>query len=165
MEWDRQELMNCLWCIKSGILPLWVNYWLKFRINRTRWIPSQMQDNFTILRQRAAPERPRGMLSRARYTECYGFFRKRFWKPTCSGRTTLCSLRKFTEFGIIFWRIDTWYCRKYNEAGVWNEKRNVEYVDTCTTLPKRSWNSTSHWRNLFSVWALKQYKVYQFCQM
>ena len=41
----------------------------------------------------------------ARYTEYYGYFRKRFWKPTCSRRTILSFLRAFKEFGMIFLRI------------------------------------------------------------
>ena len=51
------------------------------------------------------------------YTEYYGYFRKCFWTNTCSRRTTLNSLRKFKEFGIIFSRIETWHCRKYNGTG------------------------------------------------
>ena len=56
IERDKQELMSCQ-CIKRGILRLWVNCWLKFRIYRTKWIPCQTRGNFTILKQRAALER------------------------------------------------------------------------------------------------------------
>ena len=56
IEQDQQGLMICL-CIKSGILRLWVNCWLEFRIDRTKQIPCQMRENFTILKQRAALER------------------------------------------------------------------------------------------------------------
>ena len=41
----------------------------------------------------------------ARYTECCGYFRKRFSTTTCSRRTNL-SLRQFKEFGILFSRIE-----------------------------------------------------------
>ena len=53
----------------------------------------------------------------ARYTEYYGYCRKRFWTTTCSRRTHLYSLQQFQEFGILFSRIETWYWMKYNEAG------------------------------------------------
>ena len=56
-EQDKEELMNCL-CIMGGILRLWVTCWLKFRIYRIKYIPFQMRENFTILKQRAALERP-----------------------------------------------------------------------------------------------------------
>ena len=49
--------MNCL-CIKRGILRPWVSCLLKLRIYRTRWIPCQMRENFMILNQGAALERP-----------------------------------------------------------------------------------------------------------
>ena len=35
IERDEQEMMNCL-CIIRGTLRLWVNYWLKFMIYRTK---------------------------------------------------------------------------------------------------------------------------------
>ena len=38
------------------------------------------------------------------------------------------------QIGIIFSRIETWYYRKYCQDG---ESRAAEFVDTCTTLPKR----------------------------
>ena len=52
----------------------------------------------------------------ARHTEFFGYFRKRFWKPTCSRRTILSFLRKFTKCGIIFLRIGTSDCRNF----LWN---------------------------------------------
>ena len=57
IEPDNWDLMKCL-CNKRGILRLWVNCWLKFRIYRTVWILCQTRGNFTILNQRAALERP-----------------------------------------------------------------------------------------------------------
>ena len=56
-EPDIWELMSCL-CIKREIPWLWFNCWLRFRIYRRRWIPWPMQENFTILRQRAALDHP-----------------------------------------------------------------------------------------------------------
>ena len=46
---DTWNLMNCL-CNKRG--------WLSFRIYTTNWIPCQMQETFTILKQPASLERP-----------------------------------------------------------------------------------------------------------
>ena len=43
-------MKNCL-CENRGILRLWVRWWLKFVIYRIKWIPCQMQENFTILNQ------------------------------------------------------------------------------------------------------------------
>ena len=54
---DQQELINWL-CIKRGILRLWVSCWLRFGNYRTKWIPCQTQESHTILKQRAALERP-----------------------------------------------------------------------------------------------------------
>ena len=76
-----------------------------------------------------------------------------FERPTCSGRTILSSLREFTEFCIIFLRIDirichgTWKCDETRSAELqeiqWyqkgNERGTTEFVNTCTTLPKRRW--------------------------
>ena len=87
-------LMICLW-IKRGIPWLWVNCWLKFRICRTERLPCQTRGMFTILKQRAALERPTFPVKpAARYTEYYGCFRKRFWTTTCSRRTTLYILQQ-----------------------------------------------------------------------
>ena len=54
---DNWRMKNCLYD-KRGILLLWVCCWLRFRIYRSRWISCQMQENFTILTQRAALEHP-----------------------------------------------------------------------------------------------------------
>ena len=123
IEPDHWELMSCQ-CNKGGILLLSVSSWLKFRIYKIRWIPWPMQENFTILRQGAALEHPTfpgnpwlfrvpsGKLSldsglpldTRNNMGTSGFV---FWKPTCSRRTILSSLREFTEFGIIFLRTGT----------------------------------------------------------
>ena len=149
IEQDKQELMNCL-CIKRWILRLWVNYWLTFRIFRTKWIPCQTRNNFTILNQRAPLERPTfplpgprdvrsrdsGLQHDTRNT--MGTSGNVFWTTTCSRRTILIYLRQFKEFGILFSRIETWYHEKF--------------VDTCTTLPKRGWIVKPYWWNLFTQW-------------
>ena len=75
-----------------------------------------------------------------------------FWTTTCSRRTNLYPLQQFKEFGILFSRIETWYYRKYQEAGEWNETRTAEFVNSCTTLPKWRWIIGSGWWNLFSQW-------------
>ena len=87
----------------------------------------------------------------ARYTEYYGYFRTRFWTTTCSWRTDLYSFQ-FQEFGNLLSRTETWYWRKYKEAGDWNETRIAKFVDTRTTLAKRGWIIQSYWWNLFSQW-------------
>ena len=55
---DRARHLKFWWIVCAGILVLWVNSWLSFRIYLTRWIPCQVQEIFTILKQRAALERP-----------------------------------------------------------------------------------------------------------
>ena len=88
----------------------------------------------------------------ARHTENYGYFRKRLWTTACSRRTNLYSLQQSKEFGNLFSGIETWYSRKYQATGEWNETRTAEFVNTCTTLPKWRWNPLSYWWNLFSRW-------------
>ena len=75
------------------------------------------------------------------------YFRKCFRTTACPRGTILYDLRRFTEFGIVFCKIET-YCRKYKETGEWNETRTAKFVNTCTTLPK--WIVKSYWWNLFS---------------
>ena len=123
---------------------------------------------FTILRQLAALERPTFPVNPLLFRvpglclvailDCrliHGilwYFRKRFERlPAREGRTTTF-LQQLKEFGIIVLRIETWFWRKYKEAGEWNETRTTKFVNTCTTLPKRSWNVRSYWWNLFSQW-------------
>ena len=88
--------------------------------------------------QKCAPHEQPCFLPRfwiaAWYTEYYGYIRKRFWTTTCSRRTTLCSLRKFKEFGILLSRIETWHFRKYTGTGKGNKTRTAEFINTCTTL-------------------------------
>ena len=57
IEQDKQELMNCP-CIKREIVRLWVNWWLRFGNYRSEQILCHMPENFTILNQEAALERP-----------------------------------------------------------------------------------------------------------
>ena len=57
IEQDNQELMNRL-CIKRGNQRQWVNCWLRFRNCRAKRIPCLTQENFMILNQGAALERP-----------------------------------------------------------------------------------------------------------
>ena len=157
IEQDKRELMNCR-CIKRGLL-LWDNYGLKFRIYRRKWIPC-LQETFTILRQQlwSVPVNPcsesqNNALPRL-WTDdrnIFGHFRKRFWKPTCSRRTILSS-REFTEFGIIFLPIQTWYHKTYFETTKRIGTKAAGFGDTRTTLPKRSWSLWSEWWNLFSQW-------------
>ena len=158
-----QEIAELRRIRKSQPVLLWVSSWLKFRICRARWIPWPTQEIFAVLRQRAVLERPTfpayPWLFRvpevcwprfwivARNTEYCGYFRKRFWTNICSRRTNLHSLPHFKEFGIFLSEIWTWYWRKCKEAGEWNETRTAKFVNTCTTLPKRSWSVWSYWWN------------------
>ena len=154
IQLDKQELMNCV-CIKRGILLLWGTFWLKFRNYRSKWIPCQMRENFTILKQRAALERPT-------FSANPGLFRVpeqwlaaildcrmthgKLWvlQETFAREGPPSALFEITEFGIIFPRIETWHCRKYNSTGKGNEKGTSEFVNTCTTLPKRRWSIESY---------------------
>ena len=94
-ETDRarqlRKLMDCLGNRKR-ILLQWISFWLRFKTCKMRWMLWTRRKNFTIRKQRAALR---------------VYSRKRFWKPTCSRRTILSSLREFTEFGIIFLQIGT----------------------------------------------------------
>ena len=161
IERDKREAMNYL-CNDTGILRLWVRRWLKLVIYRTRWIPCQMQENFTILNQGAALEQPTFLINLLRFwvpgpchaaiLDCREIHRivryhgKRFWTPICSRRTTLNNLPQFNEFGIFFSGIGTWYYRNSKERE-WNEKGIVEYVDLITLLLKWKWCVESYWWN------------------
>ena len=92
-------------------------------------------------------------------TEYCGYFMNRFW-TTCSRRANLF-LQQFKEFGILS-RNETWHSWKYKETGRWNETRTAEFVNTCTTLPKRGWSVWSYWWNLFSQWYDWLLEIYDF---
>ena len=84
----------------SKILPR-ISFWLRFKTCKMRWMLGTRRKHFTIQKQRAALEYTTFPANPRVYS------RKRFWKPTCSRRTILSSLREFTEFGIIFLQIGT----------------------------------------------------------
>ena len=153
---ERNE-MNCL-CIP------WVNWWLRFGNYRTEQIPWQTPENFTILCQGAALERPtfpiRPLLfrvpepSRAALLDCREIHRivrvlgeTFFWTTICSRRTILYDSAHFKEFGILF-GIETWCYRNSKER---DEMIIVEHVHSMTSLPKYKWNVESCWWNLFSL--------------
>ena len=64
------------------------------------------------------------------YTKLFGYYRKRFWKTTCSRRTTIYSLQHFKQ--LCHHPLRNWGL----ELPEWNEKRDVEDVDFITPLPK-----------------------------
>ena len=65
---DLQEMKNCP-CNNRDILRLWVRWLLKFRFFRTKWIPWMMQENFTILNQEAALQRPTSLIQLLRWID------------------------------------------------------------------------------------------------
>ena len=77
---------------------------------------------------------------REKNTEYYSYFGKRFWKPTCSRRTVLSSLRKFKEFGTIVWK------RNNARAAKFSITHSMFSSGPCT-----SESLLSYWRNLFSL--------------
>ena len=155
--------MNSL-CIKTGILLQWVNSWLTkhmkllvrceriLRSCKSERLWSVPRSQSTLYLSRVPEQCLAAIVDCAWYTDYYGYFTKRFWTTTCSRMTTLSSFRKFTEFGLIFSRIETWHHRKYNGTRKGNKTRTGEFVNTCTTLSKWKWYAESYWWNLFSRW-------------
>ena len=153
IEQDKQELMNYL-CIKRGILRPWVNCWLRFRITEQSkflvgcrrmlrsWTRKQLGSDprsrsslyYSESQNHASPR----LWITARYTEYYGYLKKRFFfTTTCSRRAILYNLQQLKEFDILsFQELKSWHCRSNKEKREWNEKRIVEYVDSFTPLPK-----------------------------
>ena len=65
-----------------------------------------------------------------------------FLKPSCSRRTSLCSLRKFKEFGFIFSQRKTWNYMQYNDTGKgkWDENRRIrQYLYRASKVEVEYW--------------------------
>ena len=127
-----------------------------------------MRENLTILKQRAALERPTFSVNpllfrvrgpcRAAILDCRTMDGM-WWvlQETCLNDHLLEK-----DEPLLSWTLQriwhplhkkwTWYYRKYKEAGEWNETRTAELVNTCTTLPRWRWLVQSYWWNLFSRW-------------
>ena len=81
----------------------------------------------------------------AQYTECYGYYRTRFW--TTKGQSSII-FNKSKNLASSS-RFETWYFWDSKER---YEKAIIEYADSITSLPKEEWNFGSYWWNLFSRW-------------
>ena len=159
--------MNYL-CNKRGILQPWVKWWLRFGNCRTKWIPCPMQENFTIVNQGAALERPTFLIKLLRFRVpepcCAAILDCRVihWMVRVLQETFLndrllkkdCPLRCWTIQRIWHHPLRDWdlILQKQHGERERNEKRIVEHVDSITSLPKWKWNVESYWWNLFSRW-------------
>ena len=107
-ETDRARQLK----IDELSMQLWVSSWLKFRqdvqneVNffgrRTRILRSWNSEQLSQLFDHSEFQgnaSPRFWIA-AWYTEFYGTSENVFWKPTCSRRTILSFLRKFTSCGL-----------------------------------------------------------------
>ena len=125
-------------CIKRGILRLWVSYWLRFRIYRTKWIPCQTRENSTILKQRThVPSQPSTIPSprdqalprfwiAARYTEIMGtsgnvFERLPAWEGQAS---TIFDNSKIWHSFLRNWDLILGGNTKRPESEMWREPQN-----------------------------------------
>ena len=96
----------------------------------------EMQENFTILNQGAALERPTFLIKLLRFwvpglrhaaiLDCREIYRivwvlrKRFWTTTCSRRRTLCNLPQFKDFGIFSSGLGTVECAYSHHFQSWS---------------------------------------------
>ena len=152
-------------CNRSGIFPLWVSSWLKFRICMTRRTPWLMQDIFTILRQRAALEHPtfpanpeilrvlqryaqqRFWIASRLLEKDHGYFRKRLFENLFA--------REFSVRQLLRIDIHRNMHRLLADMDRRGETRSAEFFNTNRTSKSRRWNFelfVSHWRILFSEW-------------
>ena len=155
-------------CATGERNPSTVSSWLKFRISRTRWIPSPTQEIFTILRQRAALEHPtfpaNPWISRApevclaAILDCCSIhgipwdFRKRFWKPTCSRRTSSALFENSRNWASSSCGLGSGDAGKTmeHESGVRRDPQSSSIPTARFERVQRTF--VSYWRNLFSEW-------------
>ena len=166
-EQDKRKLMNFL-CIKRGVPHRESSDGSDSGITKQSKIPCHhARENFTILSQGAALERPTFLIK---------FLR--FWVPGPCHAVILDS-REIHRIVQVLWEtflndhllkkdyllqsstihseIETWYYR-YIKTKWWIEKRLVEYIDSSTSLPEQKWNAIPYSGNLF--WSNKF-----FCRM
>ena len=142
-EANRARQARRWWIIfatREGIPQPWVKWWLRFGNCRTKWIPCPMQENFTILNEGAALERPTFPIElllfyvpepcRCAILDCRVIHWKVrvleetfFERPSAQEGLSSTILNNSKNFGILS-GIEAWYYRIYKEERKrWKENR------------------------------------------
>ena len=148
-------------CNRKRIFLHWISLWLRFRNCKTRWNPWMMQKNFVILKTANSsglshvPSQPSSIPSQRRTISCDSRLQPDTRNSMdTSGyvfegllvRDAFTTCREFTDFGIVFLRIEAnWYTQNRGTKRR-SERRTAAFNNTANSSLCQdfaTWNSSN----------------------